>query len=89
MSEADLSAKKEISFWAKGDGRTCNIMFFATSRGFAPAIQTFTAGAEWKQYTFKIRDFDGLDGHGTLGIFFGAGQPAGKFVFQIDDVQFE
>ena len=89
MTEADLSSKKEISFWAKGDGRSYNVMFFATSRGFAPAIQTFVAGAEWKQYTFKTRDFDGLDGHDITGIFFGAGQPAGKFAFQIDDVQFK
>ncbi len=88
MAAADLSSKKEMSFWAKGDGRNYNVMFFATSRGFAPAIQKFKAGADWKQFTFKLRDFDGLDGHDITGLFFGAGQPAGKFVFQIDDVEF-
>src|SRR5262249_34000553 len=34
MAPANLSTKKAISFWAKGDGRTYNIMLFAASRGF-------------------------------------------------------
>jgi imidazolonepropionase-like amidohydrolase len=89
MAPADLSKQKQISFWAKGDGRAYSVMFFATSRGFAPAVQGFKAGAEWKQYTFKISDFDGLTGEDTIGVFFGAGLPAGRFKFQIDDVEFK
>lgn len=89
MAAANLSKQKQISFWAKGDGRTYSIMFFATSRGYAPAIQRFKAGADWKQYTFKISEFDGLTGEDTIGVFFGAGLPAGKFQFQIDDVEFK
>src|SRR5439155_14119969 len=88
MAPADLSAKKAIRFWAKGDGRTYNIMLFATSRGFAPAIRAFKAAQEWKQFTFPISDFDGMDAHDLTGLFVGAGLPAGKFKFQIDDVSF-
>jgi hypothetical protein len=64
-------------------------MFFATSRGYTPSIQRFTAGADWKEYTHKISDFDGLTGEDILGVFFGAGLPAGKFNFQIDEVKFK
>ena len=41
MSLADLSSKKQVSFWAKADGRIYSVMLFAPSRNFAPIIQTF------------------------------------------------
>ena len=89
MSPADLSSKKQISFWAKADGRTYSVMLFAPSKFFAPIIQTFVPGAEWKQFTFKLAQFDGYDGHDLAGLFIGAGLPAGKFALQIDDVSFQ
>jgi hypothetical protein len=88
MDPLDLSSKKELSFWCKGDGRTYNVMIFAQSRGFMPATQTFVAGPEWKQLTFGISEFDGLDGHDVMGVFIGAGLPAGKFSLQLDEVRF-
>jgi imidazolonepropionase-like amidohydrolase len=89
MSPADLSSKKQASFWAKADGRTYSVMLFAPSKFFAPIIQTFVPTAEWKQFTFKLAQFDGYDGHDLAGLFIGAGLPAGKFVLQIDDVSFQ
>lgn len=88
MAPADLSAKKEISFWAKADGRTYSVMLFAASRGYIPAVRTFAAEPEWKQFKFPIAQFDGLDGHDLIGLFIGAGVPPGKFALQIDDVRF-
>src|SRR5262249_12637851 len=46
MSPANLSSKKEIRFWAKGDGRTYSVLLFGQSRGFTPMMQTFVAGTE-------------------------------------------
>ena len=89
MSPADLSSKKQISFWAKADGRAYSVMLFAPSKFFAPIIQTFVPGVEWKQFTFKLTQFDGYDGHDLAGLFIGAGLPAGKFALQIDDVSFQ
>ena len=89
MSPADLSSKKQISFWAKADGRTYSVMLFAPSKFFAPIIRTFVPTAEWKQFTFKLAQFDGYDGHDLAGLFIGAGLPAGKFALQIDDVSFQ
>jgi hypothetical protein len=89
MSPVNLSAKNEISFWAKADGRTYSVMLFGQSKGFMPMIQTFLPEKEWKQYRFKLKDFDGYDGHDLMGLFIGAGLPAGKFALEIDEVRFE
>jgi len=86
MAPANLSSKKEISFWAKGDGKACRLMLFAKSLGFQPAIKSFVAGAEWKRFTFRISEFGGMDGSDLTGILFAGGPAPGRFVFQIDDV---
>ena len=51
---ANLGAKKEVRFWAKGDGKTYRVFIFAESKGYAPLTQTFVAGAEWKEYVFPL-----------------------------------
>lgn len=89
MAAANLSSKKEISFWAKGDGRTYNVMLFAPSRNFIPLTRTFVAGAEWKEFKFTFAQFNDYDARDLAGLFIGAGLPAGKFAAQIDDVRFE
>ncbi len=86
MSPANLSAKRGISFRARGDGTPAYVMVFSQVRGFVPAIKTFTPGHEWAPYTFDWKDFEGLDGAGTLGIFIGGGAEAGPFELQLDDV---
>lgn len=86
MAPANLSSKNEVSFWAKGDGKTCRIMLFARSHGFQPVIKSFVAGPEWKRFTFRISEFDGMDGSDLTGILFAGGPAPGRFVLQIDDV---
>jgi hypothetical protein len=86
MAPANLSSKKEISFWAKGDGKSCRLMLFAKSLGFQPSIKSFVAGAEWKRFTFRISEFGGMDGSDLTGILFAGGPAPGRFVLQIDDV---
>jgi imidazolonepropionase-like amidohydrolase len=89
MSPANLSAKSGISFWARGDGKTATVMVFSQSRGFMPATKTFVAGPEWKLYRFEWKEFDGLDGTATLGVFFGGGVKPGPFELQIDEIRLE
>ncbi len=86
MAPANLSSKKEISFWARGDGKSCRLMLFAKSAGFQPAVKSFVAGAEWKRFTFRISEFGGMDGSDLTGILFAGGPAPGRFVLQIDDV---
>ncbi len=86
MSPANLSAKRGISFWARGDGKPMYVMVFSQARGFVPAMKTFNASREWTSFHFDWSEFDNLDGSGTLGIFFGGGAQVGPFELQLDDV---
>jgi imidazolonepropionase-like amidohydrolase len=85
MAPANLSFKKNISFWAKGDGKRYACMVFAQSLGWSPAIQYFTPGPDWQEYVFPYKEF-GLDGVDIIGIFIGASGAPGDFAIQIDDV---
>jgi imidazolonepropionase-like amidohydrolase len=89
ITPANLSGKSGLSFWARGDGKRASVMVFSQARGFAPATRTFVAGDKWQRFRFDWKDFDGLDGALTLGIFFGGGSEPGAFELQIDDVRLE
>jgi len=83
----NLSSKKTISFWAKGDGKNYAVAVQTESNaGQMPGIQAFVAGPEWKQYTFSWSDFKS-DGHDVTGIAFAHAQEPGKFEFEIDEVE--
>jgi hypothetical protein len=90
MQPVNLSSKKNISFWAKGDGKSYTLLVLTASRGGSggemPAMTQFTAGPEWKQYTFPLSTFE-TDGSDLSGVgLIHVGEP-GKFQFEID--QFE
>ncbi|HEV3040718.1 MAG TPA: CIA30 family protein [Candidatus Angelobacter sp.] len=89
MDAVDLSSKKNISFWVKGDGKTYRIMLFTKKSGPIPLIQTFSAGSEWKQFTFPISSFEGADGHSISALIFAAGPAPGSFEFYLDEVHIE
>lgn len=83
----NLSGKKELSFWAKGDGKSYAVAVVTESgAGQMPVIQPFTAGPEWKQFAFSWSDFK-TDGHDVTGIVFAHAQEPGKFEFEIDEVK--
>jgi imidazolonepropionase-like amidohydrolase len=86
MAPANLSAWKSISFWAKGDAKKFACLIFAQHLGWIPAIQFFTAGPEWQEYSFPFKDF-GVDGSDIMGIFIGASGAPGEFALQVDDVR--
>ncbi len=83
----NISSKKEVSFWAKGDGKSYAFAISTQSgQGQMPAMQAFTAGPEWKHYSFPISSFQ-TDGHDVTGLIFAFGQQEGKFDFDIDQVE--
>jgi hypothetical protein len=88
MQPVNLSSKREITFWTKGDGKTYRAMVFAESKGSAPQVQTFVAGPEWTQVTLPISGFGGIDGHDIMALLFAGGPQAGTFSFRVDDVRF-
>jgi len=85
---ANLSGKREIRFYARGDGKTYRLIVFSESKGFAPSAQTFVAGADWTEVVFPISAFGGTDGHDLTALIFSGGPAAGTFAFQIDNVRF-
>ena len=89
MQPANLSSKRAISFWAKGDGRTYKVMVFAPEVGFPPPSRTFVAGEAWTRHTIRLAEFNGLTGYDLTWLMFSGGPEGGPFAFQIDDVRFE
>jgi hypothetical protein len=87
MKPANLSSKKELTFSAKGDGKTYSLLLYVENRGLQPIVKTFVAGSKWQDYHFQLEEFDGVDGHDIMGVFFGSTQP-GRFGFQLDNVAF-
>ena len=85
----NLSSKKDISFFAKGDGQTYRVLFFTATGGRIPAQQTFAAGPEWKKISLPFSGFNGTDGHDLSAILFVGGPAPGKFDFQIDEIKLE
>jgi beta-glucosidase len=89
MQPANLSGKKEISFWAKGDGKNYTLIVLTEARngnGNMPALTTFVAGPEWKHYSFPFSTFE-TDGSDLSGLGFVHAQEPGKFQFELDQVE--
>jgi len=83
----NLSGKKAISFWAKGDGKMYTLAVMTEGNASQmPAMKMFTAGAEWKQYSYPISAF-GTDGSDLRALMFACGQTPGKFEFELDDLE--
>ncbi len=83
---ANLSGKKEIVFWARGDGQSYSVLVATESRaGQMPVMKPIVVGAEWKQYSFPLSAFE-TDGHDVQGVGIVRSQGAGKFELQIDEV---
>lgn len=85
----NLSSKKSISFFAKGDGQNYRVLVFTASGGRTPSQQTFTTTSDWKQFSIPFSAFNGTDGHDMAAILFVGGPNPGKFDFEIDDVRLE
>ncbi len=85
----NLSGKKTLSFWAKGDGGNYAVAIQTESNeDQMPGVQSFVAGPEWKQYSFPVARFN-TDGHDVKRIAFVRAQQPGKFEFAIDEVRLQ
>jgi imidazolonepropionase-like amidohydrolase len=84
----NLSGKKAITFWTKGDGRTYQVMLYAKSKGALPAVKSFVAGSDWKKVTIPLSDF-GTDGSDMTQLTLAELSVPGRFNFEIDEIRFE
>jgi hypothetical protein len=88
LGPLDLSAKSEITFWARGEGDAYRLLLFTKNLGFTPAVQTFVAGPDWAEFTYPLSSFSGADVSGVRRVAFSGGSEPGEFAFQIDEVRF-
>jgi imidazolonepropionase-like amidohydrolase len=88
MAPVNLSSKKAISFWTRGDGKAYQVMLLAKSRGSMPLVKGFTAGPDWAKVTLPLSEF-GTDASDLRAVTFAAVAVPGPFTFLIDDVRFE
>ncbi|MHB8056186.1 MAG: CIA30 family protein [Candidatus Aminicenantales bacterium] len=86
MTPANLSSKKALSFWAKGEGKMFAVTVYAQSLGFIPKVAVFEAGPEWKEYVFPFEKL-GLEGYDIMAIALGATTTPGEFKLMIDNVR--
>ncbi len=86
MQPANLSGKKEIVFWARGDGKPYRVMLFAQSKGMVPLFKTFQTTGEWKEFVFPLESF-GTDGKDLLLLLIVGGPAAGAFEIVVDEVR--
>ena len=85
----DLSARKGLRFWARGDGRSYQVMLFSQGHGRMPLSQSFTAGPAWQEHAFPWSSFSGYDGHDLQAVVFAAVLPPGPFAFRLAGVRLE
>jgi len=84
MVPVDLSSKKGLHFYAKGD-TDIKLLVFAERLGRIPAVKSVHAGADWTEITVPWSDF-GLDGKDIEGLLFSSAKATGKGDFWIDEV---
>src|SRR5690554_5170697 len=88
MQPVDASARSELVFQARGDGRSYQVMLFSgPSMQAMPSMQAFTAGPEWQEVRIPLAAFAGADPATLRAIAITAGQPEGAFELYIDQVE--
>lgn len=85
---ANLSAKRELVFWAKGDGKSHRVLLFARQLGRDPAVRKFVAPKQWTEVVLPLESFGGIDCRDVVGILWSGSRHPGPFAFRIDDVRF-
>ena len=89
LAPADFSEVAAISFFARGDAGTYQLMLFSQSLGRIPSVRPFAVGPEWQRYSFPLAELVG-NPKDILMLFWGAGGGvSGAFKLQIDEVTFE
>ena len=85
----DYSAKKTLSFHARGDGQRYTVLVLSgTPTRMPPLMMTFTAGPEWRKHEFQVSELGAADWQRVRMISWMQLNP-GPFRFQLDDIRLE
>ncbi|HEU5135810.1 MAG TPA: CIA30 family protein [Steroidobacteraceae bacterium] len=86
----DFSARKTLSFLARGDGKRYMVMVISGLVTDAiPLMYEFEAGSEWREVRLEFAGFVNIDFGRVRAIGIGTMGPVGAFSLQIDDVRLE
>ena len=83
----DFTGRRELTFWARGDGKSYTVVFLGLRVDGIPPMYSFATTPEWQQVRIPLADLAGLDIARVHGIVIGNNAPLGDFRFAIDDVQ--
>lgn len=86
MRPADLSDKKELTFWARGKAASYNLMLMSGNPGGIPLYAAFVTTPKWKEYHIPLAtSFPNADLKQVYFLAFSAANP-GEFQFDLDQV---
>jgi ABC-2 type transport system permease protein len=86
----DFSAKKTLSFQARGDGKRYILLVISGMNADGiPLMYDFEAGAQWREIRLELANFGAADFRRVRAIGVGSMGPVGPFQLQIDDVRLE
>jgi ABC-2 type transport system permease protein len=84
----DYSAKKTLSFYARGDGQSYTVVIMGPALDAIPAMFPFVAGADWQAVSIPLQGLTSVDMKRVKLISIGSMTP-GPFRLQIDDVRLD
>lgn len=86
FSPVDASSRRELVFFARGDGKTYRVMIFSSSAPI-PVERTFEAKEAFTEVRFPLAEIPGVDWKGLQAIGFSAGSEPRTFALEVDEVE--
>lgn len=86
FSPVDASTRRELVFFARGDGRTYRVMVF-TQATQIPVERTFAAKDAWSEVRVPLSEFANADWKSLQAVGFSAGADPGAFRLEVDQVE--
>lgn len=84
MQAVDASGRQELVLHVRGDGRALTVLVFSGEQGTPPSMRPLPTTADWVQVRLPLADFPGVDATRLRAIAVTAGEPAGRFRFDLD-----
>lgn len=83
----DYRGRKELRFFARGDGRQYTVVFLGATQGGIPPMYGFNTNGEWQEVRIPLADVLGLDLAAIHGMVIGSNGPPGDFRFELDGIE--
>jgi ABC-2 type transport system permease protein len=83
----DYRGRKELRFFARGDGRQYTVVFLGATQGGIPPMYGFGTNSEWQEVRIPLADVVGLDLARVHGIVIGSMGPIGDFRLDLDGIE--